>query len=99
MLDQLESISTIKALIVFCVTSFAGMGVIALKARKAVKEISEAVAMAKWTFTKYRGFIKSEAVCQDLNKLKDEFDEALEAVADVVEKFHGGAARRLRDAI
>ena len=81
------------------VSVFVALAVV-FKIKKAVKEISEFVATLKMFITKYRGYFKDGQGARDYKELVKEADDALEAIADVLEKMKlKDQAKKIRELI
>ena len=78
------------------------LGVFA-QARKAIEEILDVVRLVKFLVNKYKNHATSSEVRKDMESLRKELDEALEALACTVEKLRFPKAkilaRRLRGAL
>jgi hypothetical protein len=97
MLKGLASIKSVAAMFGLSVLGFLGVAVLV---RSAVAETLDAVAKSKIFMEKYRALLTSPEALADYERLKFEWDEALEKAALVLDRIkQKSLADKLRKAI
>jgi len=82
------------------IPGIAVVGGVAIALNKVVKEMTEAIVAIKSFIKKYKNYFEAGDGKKDFDKLTIEIDQALEAVADLLDKFQlKKQSKKLREVI